>query len=78
MFYTKPATLYLPLSIFPTMYKEIGFLSRFYDTVKTVAVRNLDDFIGGIRIFCDIKYENSSASSNYKILSIESDFTLKV
>ncbi len=76
MFYTIPATLYFPRSILPTTYNDTGFLNKFSDTVKIVAALNFEDFIGGIRMFCDIMYENSYVSSNSKILSIESDFTL--
>jgi len=54
MFYTRPATLYLPLSILPTTNNEIGFLNKFYETVKTVAALYFEDLIGGIRMFWDI------------------------
>lgn len=54
IFSTNPATLYLVFYIFPTMYKEIGFLMKFYETVNIVAALYFDDLIGGTFIFCDI------------------------
>ncbi len=77
MFSTKQPTLYFPSSSFPTKYSEIGFRSKFSDTVRMVAAFHFDDLIGGIRMFCDMMYENSSVWSNSKIRSIESVFTLK-
>lgn len=77
MFSTTPAILYFPLYILPTINSDNDFLNKFYETVNTVAAIYLDDFIGGILMFWDIMYENYSVSSNSKILSIESDLTLK-